>query len=594
MADEEKAKPEASAEESSSSFESDGPGTEELHEDELDPIASGPREPLPVPPPPAVPAIAVPAAPPAEDADEPAVEDERPSETEGYPSSELSVTFARAPSMIPGTEAVWELPPPAFSLGRYGIIGRLAVGGMAEIYLAEEEQLGQQRLVAVKVLTEALDRESSFEKLFRDEGAIALKLAHPHVCTVHEFGETAGRFFIAMEYIHGASLWELFREGNRQKRFIPFEIVAHLGATVASALSYAHHLRDANNRKMGVVHRDVSPQNIMLRGDGVIKLVDFGVAKVAEGEKASPGAHGKVGYMSPEQCRSDPSVDGRSDVFSLGVCLYEALTARRLFAGAPNVELLRRLCFDDIPPPHTVRSSIPEALSLIVARAVARDPAERFESAAQLERALREYLASCDTVVTQGDVRDYLRELISERLERAPEVDRSPSALESLRESAAVDAETDREAPPLAEISNAEEGIEDLGLETLPGARPRPTWLLAAALLLTLLALFFGWRTLSEGEETPPQTNEARTNPPPEIEPEEVAEGSELEPTPGEETPEAEPEPAAVPEEPDIEEEPMVLAEEPSAQSEPTSASMDVRSSRRRRRRNRFVRRPGF
>jgi serine/threonine-protein kinase len=299
---------------------------------------------------------------------------------------------------------------------------------MAEIFLARE-MVGQElsRNIVVKVLREsALARESDgrFEQLFLREGRVAAQLVHPNICHVYEFGRHRGHYFIAMEYVEGASLRDVLgRLAHFGEKLQP-ELTAWIFAQMASALHYAHTACDARRTPLGVVHRDVSPQNIMLRGDGVVKLLDFGVAHVAtaEGEQKTGLLFGKVAYMAPEQCTGESRIDGRADVFSLGVCLYETLTGRRLYRRKDDAETLKAVLQEPPPSIQDVDPSLPDALRAIVERALQKEPDERFADAGEMAQALDAYLAESGQVVNAASAAAVMRRLFAEQLTRGPRI----------------------------------------------------------------------------------------------------------------------------------------------------------------------------
>jgi serine/threonine-protein kinase len=229
---------------------------------------------------------------------------------------------------------------PIGRIGRYEVLGRIAVGGMAEIYLAREDAPGASRILVVKVVRPQLADDTDFGDMFLHEGRVALALKHPSICHTYEFGVDGRRYFMAMEYVHGVTLREAMRRAASRGERLPPPVALKIVAHVAEALDSAHRTRDHAGR-MGVVHRDVTPQNIMIGFDGVVKLLDFGIAQ-AQGDPTRGGQtrlEGKLAYLAPEQIRKK-RVDGRSDIFSLGVCLYEVLTGRPLFKRKTDLDTL--------------------------------------------------------------------------------------------------------------------------------------------------------------------------------------------------------------------------------------------------------------
>lgn len=333
-----------------------------------------------------------------------------------------------------------ELPAIA-RLGRYELLGRMAVGGMAEIYLARERfvALGSRQLV-VKVMRLELERQPELHTMFLQESHVALRLQHPNICHVYECGIEEGRCFIAMEHVHGVTWRELQKRAALTGVRAPIPVIVKIAARVADALHSAHHAKDASGRPLEVVHRDVSPQNVMIAFDGTVKLLDFGVAHARTDRvfERSGTIQGKFGYLAPEQCLGRP-VDARADVFALGVCLWEALAGRRLYKRTGDYETLNAIVHEDAPE---LGPEVPEALSAIVRRALARVPAERWQSAAELSNALERYLTDTRELVTNARVAEVVTHLAGDARE-GPELDRRAAVVSWISPS-----EPDRDALP--------------------------------------------------------------------------------------------------------------------------------------------------
>ncbi|MDH5490742.1 MAG: serine/threonine protein kinase, partial [Myxococcales bacterium] len=248
-----------------------------------------------------------------------------------------------------------------WAFDRYELLGRLAFGGMAEVYLAREPLSGRlSRPVVVKRILPHVAAEPTFVDLFLDEAAIATRLVHPHICHVYGFGEAHQNHFLAMEWIHGKPLGGIIRHLAAQGEALPPALVARIGADVCEALDYAHRATDDAGVPLEIVHRDVTPQNIMVGYDGVVKLLDFGVAKaVTRSSKTRTGmVRGKFPYMSPQHCLGK-QIDGRTDLFSLGVCLYEAITGRALYHRETDFETARAIVHEPVPSIAEVAPEIP-------------------------------------------------------------------------------------------------------------------------------------------------------------------------------------------------------------------------------------------
>ena len=330
------------------------------------------------------------------------------------------------------------VPPPLVEFGRYRVLGRLAVGGMAEIFLAEEAAGDGARSVVIKVLRHQLRDDPAFDALFRQEGSMTMQLAHPNICTVYDFGKQNDLFFIAMEHVDGVTLWEILGRLSRQKKRIQPALAVAILSRVAAALDYAHHARDSKRKVLGVVHRDVSPHNVMVRFDGVVKLLDFGVAKVQSQEETEEKSmvKGKSAYLAPEQCQSKP-LDGRCDVFALGICLFESLTGRRLYRRDGAFETFKAIVQE--PPPDLSKHFDP-GLAKIVTTALGKAPEDRYPTAGKMHLEMERWLSEQREVITAARLEDFLHELFGEDADRAPTLERGPEAIARLKANAPVSA----------------------------------------------------------------------------------------------------------------------------------------------------------
>ncbi len=306
-------------------------------------------------------------------------------------------------------------------LGKYQLLLRIGRGGMATVWVAREqaESPSDQRLVAVKAILPDLAADQEFSKMFVDEGRIIRMIRHPNVVDVFESSEQDGVGFIAMEWIEGDSLHAIIAEAGK-RRPIPPEMAVRIIADAAAGLHAAHELKDDKGGPMNVVHRDVSPHNILIGVDGAVKLVDFGVAKAMGrlSEVTSAGQlKGKFGYMSPEQAMAK-KVDRRSDVFALGIVLFELTTGRRLFRGQHDAETLHMVVSGKIPRPSTIDPSYPAALEEIVLKALQRDLGKRYQTAAEFQQALDGYLKAERVVVPRAGIANLLKKVLGERIEQ--------------------------------------------------------------------------------------------------------------------------------------------------------------------------------
>jgi serine/threonine protein kinase len=272
---------------------------------------------------------------------------------------------------------------------------------------------GHQRLIAVKAMLPELASRADFRSMFLEEGQLVRSIEHPNVVRVYEVSEDRGILYMAMEWVEGDSLRAVIREAKR-RRAIPPEMAVRMIADTAAGLHAAHELRDWNGELRGIVHCDVSPHNILIGLDGQAKLVDFGVASAAA-HSDEDRIKGKYGYMSPEQVEALP-FDRRSDLFSLGIVLFELTTGERLFKGRDPNETLNMIVSGKIPRPTEMYAKYPPRLERIVLRALAHDPAERFQTAEQFREALDRYLIEERILVSRASVAQLLKRVLGARL----------------------------------------------------------------------------------------------------------------------------------------------------------------------------------
>jgi serine/threonine protein kinase len=296
-------------------------------------------------------------------------------------------------------------------IGKYVVKSKLAEGGMAEIYLATARgPEGFEKEVVIKRVRSFLSDDEGFVRMFIQEARLASRLNHANVVQIFDFDKHEDTYYLAMEYVRGCSLWSLRKRCREKGIRIPSLLVAYIGTQVAAGLHYAHRTRSPEGESLGLVHRDVTPHNVLLSFDGAVKLTDFGIAK-AGNKFTQPGVlKGKFAYMAPEQARGD-AVDARTDVFALGVVLWEMLTGGRLFDGDSDVAVLRAVQESVIVPPARLNPDVPEILNEVVCMALERDPAARYQSAGELERALAQCVLRRATSVDDTDVGTFVRRL---------------------------------------------------------------------------------------------------------------------------------------------------------------------------------------
>jgi tRNA A-37 threonylcarbamoyl transferase component Bud32 len=278
-------------------------------------------------------------------------------------------------------------------VGRYRIVRHLASGGMAELFIARQEAMGGfEKEIVVKILQGKYAENPRVVQMFLDEARLAAKLNHQSIVHVYDVADDGGMKYIAMEYIRGETLTDIVRRGLSVGRYIPLEHAVHVVRQTAAGLGYAHSAHDLEGKQLRIVHRDVSPTNILVTMEGQTKIVDFGIARVQDELRDEAGVRpGKASYMSPEQVRGE-GVDYRSDIFSLGIILYEIALGQRLFRG-PADTVMKRILEETIPPPTAIKRDFPPALEQIVMRALEKRPEDRYQSAEQMRVDLEEFLA---------------------------------------------------------------------------------------------------------------------------------------------------------------------------------------------------------
>jgi serine/threonine protein kinase len=329
---------------------------------------------------------------------------------------------AREPSAVAEKPAASPVPLPSWRDDRFGpyeLLDRVAIGGMAEVFKAKRTGVeGFEKVVALKRILPHLSDNKEFLDMFVDEAKMVAGLAHPNIVQIYELDRIERSYYIAMEYVHGRDLRTIMRRAREKGLRMPLDLSLRVVSQVCAALEYAHRKKDDRGRPMEIVHRDVSPQNILISFEGDVKLVDFGIAKAAtKASNTDRGAlRGKLLYMSPEQAWGR-TIDRRSDVFSLGIVLYEMVTETKPFIGAGTeltiLELVRQCV---ITPAREVNPRVPEALDRVIMKALARDPADRYQDAGQMQRGLERFLRERPPV-TARDLARFL-ELLFDRAER--------------------------------------------------------------------------------------------------------------------------------------------------------------------------------
>lgn len=313
----------------------------------------------------------------------------------------------------------------AEEFGKYQLVEKIAQGGMAEVFLARQsaEIGGFEKELAIKRIFPNLASEESMRNMFLDEARIAANLNHPNIVQVYDLGQVDDYLYIAMEFVEGYDFRTILEKGFKDGNEVPINLAVNVVANAAAGLHFAHTRTDSNGEPMRIVHRDMSPQNILISNEGHVKVCDFGIAKAEDriGMTRAGEIKGKIAYMSPEQVRGAEQLDHRSDIFALGIVLYEATTMRRLFRGESDFDTMREVVEGEIESPRDIRAGYPADLERIVFKALERDPDDRYQSAEEMQLALEDWLVANGASTSPVHLSRYLKNLFAEPEESADE-----------------------------------------------------------------------------------------------------------------------------------------------------------------------------
>lgn len=343
-------------------------------------------------------------------------------------------------------EAQEDLPA---DFGKYRLEKRIATGGMAEIFLAHRHDRPLEPLVIKRILPH-LSKSTEFVTMFLDEARIAAQLKHVNVVSIEDMGQINGAYYIAMEYVHGEDIRRIYNRAYKLQRSLPLSHSIRVIADAALGLGHAHKLTDLTGKPLGLVHRDVSPQNILVTYEGDAKVVDFGIAKAANKvvQTRAGVLKGKYSYMSPEQALGD-GMDHRTDIFALGIILYETTTGTRLFKRQNELATLQAIIKCEFVPPTEALPGYPPELEEVLLRALARRPEDRYDDAEEFSAALYDFLHESGLYVERAQIAEFMRDLFSDRL-----------------------AEEEGTGEPA--LPHPEEVKEELGATTADRKKPRP------------------------------------------------------------------------------------------------------------------------
>jgi serine/threonine protein kinase len=308
--------------------------------------------------------------------------------------------------------------------GKYSLLNRIAVGGMAEIFLARQEGLeGFEKTICIKRIRPHLSSQPNFVRMFLNEAKLAAQLNHPNIVQIYDLGRINDSYFIAMEYISGRDMSRIIPKA--EKAGIPFPMIyaLRIASNVCEGLFYAHTKTDAYGNPLHVVHRDVTPENILVGFNGTVKIVDFGIAKAnTQIEQTRAGEiKGKLSYMSPEQAMG-AQLDARSDIFALGSVVYEWITGYKLFTGENEMAILKSIIDGKIYPPSYFKEDVPEAVERILMKALEKDKEKRYQSAWEMQFEIDTYLASSEFTPSNIHLSNFLKQIFGDEIEREKEL----------------------------------------------------------------------------------------------------------------------------------------------------------------------------
>ena len=395
--------------------------------------------------------------------------------------------------------------PEAF--GKYYLIDRIATGGMAEIFKAKSfSTAGFEKVQVIKRILSHLSDNEEFVTMFIDEAKISVSLQHSNLVQIYDFGKIRDNYFIAMEWIDGKDIKQALRKLAHRRKLLPEEFAVFIAHETCKGLDYAHKKTDLRGNPLAIIHRDMSPSNVLVSYSGEVKIADFGIAKaeMSQYDTKDGVLKGKFEYMSPEQARGD-TVTQQSDLFSAGIILYEMLTGRRLFKTDSEIKTLEKIKAVDIKPPSSVNPNVPQRLDDIVMKALTADLDKRFRDARDFQQELLEYMYPSTPPTIQRSMAMFMEELFSE--ERADETER-------MEHGSNIAQELHSRAPELNLEPDWEEGTGGSGTGGTIQTQPPSRVPLAVAITVVLLLLgVVGWLATRTPEPVVPNVVEVEVLP---------------------------------------------------------------------------------
>jgi len=370
-------------------------------------------------------------------------------------------------------------------IGRYSLVRQLAVGGMAEVYLARQEGIaGFEKTVVIKRVLPHLVSDKKFITMFLDEARLASRLHHPNLVEIYDLGENKGEYYIAMEYVPGFSAASILTAAADEEVPLPYGLCAHAIMQICSGLKYAHDLQDSEGNNLGLIHRDVAPDNIMVMPSGSVKLIDFGIAKstLNESHTLTGTIKGKLRYMSPEQLLGR-TLDPRADIFALGIVFFELTTGQHPFGQGKDLDIASRIVTEPYLDPKSIRPNFPDELIPILEGALAKSPDDRFKDCGAFHHSLESFLDGLGAHISDNELGVFINELLD--VDDVTLTPNEPLSVETLPDIdlAGLDSPTKVQDSPLPPLINS--------ADRQPKSKT-PYIAIAAIIMMVIASMFIG------------------------------------------------------------------------------------------------------